>query len=142
MVYTNGSLQGSYNAYTSIIGARPAFRLKRSTRLSGSDSSICRITDPDLFTEGIQNAITFDSESVTCGTRDGMIYFDKKNIAAPQLDTEYVIKINGHEYQYSALDYSSLSYSKDNKPYSESIAKQLSAAVYRYNQAANDFFGD
>ena len=101
-----------------------------------------RIVDPSKFTDEIKNGITFDGEAVTCGVKNGMIYFDKKDIAASQLDTEYVIRINGHEYPYSALDYSALSYGSDDKPYSDSITKQLAAAVYRYNQAANAYFAD
>ena len=101
-----------------------------------------RIVDPSKFTDEIKNGITFDGEAVTCGVKNGMIYFDKKDIAASQLDTEYVICINGHEYHYSALDYSALAYSSDDKPYSDSITKQLAAAVYRYNQAANAYFAD
>ena len=101
-----------------------------------------RIVDPSKFTDEIKNGITFDSEAVTCGEKNGMIYFDKKDIAASQLDTEYVISINGHEYHYAALDYSSLAYSLDDKPYNESITKQLAAAAYRYNQAANAYFAD
>ena len=101
-----------------------------------------KIVDPSKFTNEIKNGITFDSEAVTCGEKNGMIYFDKKDIAASQLDTEYVISINGHEYRYAALDYSSLAYSSDDTPYEDSITKQLAAAVYRYNQAANEYFAD
>ena len=101
-----------------------------------------RIVDPSKFTDEIKNGITFDGEAVTCGVKKGMIYFDKKDIAASQLDTEYVIRINGHEYHYSALDYSALAYISDDTPYENSITKQLAAAVYRYNQAANEYFTD
>ena len=101
-----------------------------------------KIVEPGLFTETIANAITFDGKAVEYGTKDGMIYFDLPNITASQLDTEYVLRINGHDYQYSVLDYSALSYSSDGKEYENSIAKQLAAAVYRYNAAANDYFND
>ena len=99
-----------------------------------------KIVDPSRFTEDIQNGITFDGETVTYGEKNGMIYFDKADIAAPELDTEYVLSINGHEYHYAALDYSSLAYASDTRPYDESITKQLAAAVYRYNQAADALF--
>ena len=101
-----------------------------------------KIVEPDLFTDEIKSGITFDGEAVNYGEKNNLIYFDKKDIAASQLDTEYVIRINGREYRYSALDYSALSYSSDDKPYSDSIPKQLAAAVYRYNQAANEYFAD
>ena len=101
-----------------------------------------KIVEPDLFTDEIKSGITFDGEAVNYGEKNNLIYFDKKDIAASQLDTEYEIRINGREYRYSALDYSALSYSSDDKPYSDSIPKQLAAAVYRYNQAANEYFAD
>ena len=99
-----------------------------------------KIVDPDKFTDQVKNSVTFNGEAVKYGEKDGLIYFDKKNIAAPELDVQYVISIGGHGYHYSALDYSALSYNADEKPYSESIAKQLAASVYRYNQAANVYF--
>lgn len=101
-----------------------------------------KIVDPSRFTDDISNGITFDGESAAYGEKDDMIFFDKKDIAASQLDTEYVLTINGHDYHYSALDYSALAYSSDDEPYDESITKQLAAAVYRYNQAANEYFED
>ena len=101
-----------------------------------------RIINSTKFTEEIKESITFDSQAVSYGEKNGMIYFDKKNIAAAHIDTEYILSINCHDYHYSALDYSSLLYSSDNTPYSDSITKQLSAAFYRYNQAANIYFND
>ena len=101
-----------------------------------------KIKDSSKFTTEIKNSVTFDGEHVTYGTKNGLIYFDKPNIAASQLDTEYMFVLNGHEYQYSALDYSALAYSLDASPYSSSITKQLAASVYRYNQAANVFFNE
>ena len=101
-----------------------------------------RIVDPSKFTDEIRNGITFDGEAVTYNEKNGMIFFDKKDISAPQLDTEYVLNINGHDYHYSVLDYSALAYSLDDRSYDDSITKQLAAAVYRYNQAADGFFTD
>ncbi|MBQ3264760.1 MAG: leucine-rich repeat domain-containing protein [Ruminococcus sp.] len=100
------------------------------------------IVDSSKFTAEIKSGVTFDGEAVDYGTRDDLIYFDKTDIAASKLDTEYVLSINGHDYQYSALDYSALSYSSDESPYDTSISKQLAAAVYRYNSAANVYFND
>ena len=101
------------------------------------------IDDSGLFTKEIADKIMFDGEPVSYEEKNGMIYFEKKDISASQLDTEYVLNIGGHEYHYSALDYSALSYSlAGEEPYENSNKKQLAAAIYRYNQAANDFFGD
>ena len=99
-----------------------------------------KITDKAKFTDEIANAVTINGEKVTYGKKSGMIYFDKKNIAAPDLDTEYVLSLGGQDYHYSALDYSALSYRSDDQSYTDSIVKQLAVAVYRYNQAANTFF--
>ena len=99
-----------------------------------------KIVEPDKFTDEIKSGITFDGAPVTCGARNGMIYFDKTDIAASQLDTAYTLSINGHDYHYAALDYSALAYQKDQTAYDSSIQKQLAASVYRYNQAAVDYF--
>ena len=101
-----------------------------------------KIVEPDKFTDEIKNGITFDGTPVTYGSRNGMIYFDKTDIAASQLDTAYALSINGHDYHYAALDYSALAYSLDTSSYGDSIQKQLAASVYRYNQAANAYFSE
>ena len=101
-----------------------------------------KIKDSGKFTNEVKSSITFDGKAVNYGEKNGMIYFDKEDIAASQLDTEYIIKINNHEYSYSVLDYCALSYSSDSANYDDSITKQLAASIYRYNQAANVFFGD
>ena len=62
----------------------------------------------------------------------------KKDIAASQLDTEYVIEINGNAYHYAVLDYIARAY---NDASASQIEKELAAAVYRYNAAANAYFG-
>ena len=66
-----------------------------------------------------------------------MIYFDKRDIAASQLDTEYEIIINGHAYHYAVLDY--LARARNDESSSQ-IEKELAAAVYRYNAAADVYF--
>lgn len=101
-----------------------------------------KVKDNTKLTPEILSSVTIDGEPVTYGTKSGLLYFDKTNIAAPKLDTEYVININGYDYQYSALDYSALSYSSDTSPYADSITKQLAASVYRYNDAANIYFNE
>lgn len=100
-----------------------------------------KITDKSKFTDEIGNTVTFDGKKVDYGKKDGMIYFEKRDIAAPQLDTAYVLSLGGREYSYSALDYSAASYSSVDTPYADSVVKQLAASAYRYNQAAKQFFG-
>ena len=68
-----------------------------------------------------------------------MIYFDKKDIAAPQLDTEYVIRINGNDYHYAVLDYIARAYNDES---ASPIEKELAAAVCRYHAAADAYFGN
>ena len=97
-----------------------------------------KITEPAKFTQAVKDSIVFDGSNVTYGERDGMIYFDKKNIVSPMLDRELEIEINGHKYHYSVLDYSAKAY---NDPASTQIDKELAAAVYRYNAAAKSYFG-
>ena len=97
-----------------------------------------RITEPDRFTQEVRDDITFDGMAAAYGERNGTIYFDKKDIAASQLDTEYVIEINGNAYHYAVLDYIARAY---NDASASQIEKELAAAVYRYNAAANAYFG-
>ena len=98
-----------------------------------------KITEPDKFTEEVRNGITFDGKAAAYGERDGMIYFDKKDIAAPQLDTEYVIRINGNDYHYAVLDYIARAYNDES---ASPIEKELAAAVCRYHAAADAYFGN
>lgn len=97
-----------------------------------------KITEPAKFTQAVKDSIVFDGSNVTYGERDGMIYFDKKNIVSSMLDRELEIEIIGQKYHYSVLDYSAKAY---NDPDSTQIDKELAAAVYRYNAAAKSYFG-
>jgi len=97
------------------------------------------IEDPSLFTQDIQNNITFDGSYVTYAERSGMIYFEKTGIAAPNFDTLYAICIGGKEYRYSVLDYSATALASGT---TSQAAKDLASALYRYNIAANAYFGN
>ncbi len=98
-----------------------------------------RIADAGLF-EGV--SVTFGGESVTPVEYNGMIYFDKKDISAPDLDTVYQIAFtkNGEAktYDYSAMDYIRLALGLESA--SDSM-KDLAAATYLYNDKANTYFG-
>lgn len=97
-----------------------------------------RITDQARF-DAIKDSITFEGEKCGYTEKDGTIYFELPNIAAPDLDTQFTLRIGDTEYRYSALDYVKACLNSEMTP--ESL-KELSAATYRYNKAANIFFGD
>lgn len=96
------------------------------------------VTDRDLF-NAVKDSVTFDGEPVSCTERDGMIYFEKKNIAASKLDTQYTLTIGSQSYDYAVLDYVKLQLSTASV---SDAAKNLGKAAFRYNQAANAYFGD
>lgn len=74
-------------------------------------------------------------ESTVSGS---VVYFDKKNIAANDLDENYPISFDGErEYNYSVLDYSRLIIEKGTNP----DERLLAMATYWYNDAANTYFG-
>ena len=68
--------------------------------------------------------------------RGELISFGLKNIAASDLDTQYVLKIGDSEYRYSVMDYEKrvLGSNYDKKH------TELAGAVYSFNEAANNYF--
>ena len=95
------------------------------------------ITNPTEF-EKNSGSITFNGEKVEYTVKGDEIYFELKNISAPNLDTLYALSINGTEYQYSVLDYVKACL---NSTATSTDMKALAATTYRYNQAANTYFG-
>ncbi len=96
------------------------------------------ITDQAAF-DAIKENITFGSDTpVGYTVRGDEIFFEKKNVAAPDLDTPYTLSFNGTEYQYSVMDYVKACLLSDKVSDS---TKALVAATYLYNQAANTYFG-
>ncbi len=97
-----------------------------------------RIADAGLF-EGVN--VTFGGESVTPVEYNGMIYFDKKEISAPDLDTVYHITFtkNGSSksFAYSAIDYVCTAM---RAPTFTTDMKILARATWYYNEFANEFF--
>ena len=94
------------------------------------------ITDQDKF-DTVKNSITFDGEKVGYTEKDGMIYFEKTNIAAPDLDTLYTLNIGESSYDYSVLDYVRECLDSDDVPHNTFL---LVSATYWYSQAANAYF--
>ena len=82
--------------------------------------------------------VTFEGKDVNPVQKGNEFYFELKNIAAADLDKLCTLNINGVDYQYSVLDYVKGCLLSDKT--SENM-KALAAATYRYNQAANDYFG-
>ena len=77
-----------------------------------------------------------DGAAAQYGERDGMIFFEKTNIAAADLDTHYQLKIGSNEYNYSVLNYVQKLLSSSQIE----AAKELGKATVRYNEAANSYF--
>ena len=70
--------------------------------------------------------------------RGELIYFQKKNIAASQLDNQYALTIGNSSYRYSVMDAVKALMDSD----IDKNTMELCEATYRYNQAANTYFGD
>ena len=96
-----------------------------------------KVTDQAKF-DAVKDEITFNGDKCGYVTKNDMIYFELQDISAPDLDTLYTLKIGTSEYKYSVLDYVKTCLTSDDS--TESL-KNLSKATYRYNKAADIFFG-
>ena len=96
-----------------------------------------RITDPAVFA-AYSDSIFFNGSRVDYTEKGSDIYFELKNVSAPNLDTLYTLKIGNTEYKYSVLDYVKACLNSDGITAS---MKALAKATYLYNQAANSYFG-
>ena len=95
------------------------------------------ITDQDTF-DLVKDNITFDGVKVGYTKKGNEIYFEKKGVAAADLDVAYTFSIGTNSYDYAVLDYVKRCLESDKvKP----ETKELVAATFRYNQAANTYFG-
>ena len=95
------------------------------------------IDNSDTFNTVAQN-VTFDGAKVGYTSKNGMIYYEIKNIGAPDLDNEHTLKIGTNEYKYSVLDYVYDCLDSENV---SGNMQELAKATYLYNQAANEYFG-
>lgn len=95
------------------------------------------ITDQDKF-DLVKDNITFGGENVSYTEKNGMIYFEHKNIAAADLDTPYTLTIGSSSYNYSVLDYVRECLDANDVSHNTFM---LVSATYWYNQAANAYFG-
>ena len=67
-----------------------------------------------------------------------MVYFEKSDIAAKELDTQFTLTIGDNTYNYSVMDYVKLLIASDLGEASVELGK----ATFRYNQKAKAFFTD
>ncbi len=113
-------------------------RYEYSTVLFLSETSLRHyytVVDEEKFAE-YKDSVTFDNRQVAPVNKNSKIYFEKKNIAAANIDEPYEIKIGNDTYSYSAMDYIHLLIDSNISDSSTELGK----ATARYNAAANDFF--
>ena len=110
--------------------------------LSYKGTTIVYLTETSMrhyYKGDLGNAtVTFDGKEVSPVQKGGKFCFELKNIAAADLDKLYTLTIGESSYQYSVLDYVKACL---NSGKTSDNMKALAAATYRYNQAANDYFG-
>ncbi len=94
------------------------------------------VINRDLF-NAVKDNIEFSGEKVGYTDKDGLIYFELKNISAADLDKLYTLKIGENMYEYSVLDYVKACMNSDSV---STDMKALAKATYYYNQAAKNYF--
>lgn len=95
-----------------------------------------KIKRNDLF-NAVKNNITFNGKKVGYTVKGDEIYFELKNISAPDLNMPYTLHIGTTNYQYAVLDYikNYLTNGTNND------TKALISAMYYYHQKAKAYFG-
>ena len=86
----------------------------------------------------ISDSITINGQNAVYKEKNGEIYFEIKDIAASDLDTDYTLTIGTNSYKYSVMNYVKAALLSDRV---DSKLKSLANALYWYNQAANTYFG-
>ena len=112
---------------------------KGSTVVYLSETSIRHyyyVTDWDSFNK-IKDSVIFDGAAVGYTEKDVAIYFEKKGVSAPNLDTPYALTIKNKTCKYSVNDYIRRCLASDKV---SDNTKELVKATYRYNVAANTYF--
>ena len=95
------------------------------------------ITDQAKF-DLVKGNISFGSnDKIDYTEKNGEIYFELKDIAAAELDNLCTLSIGGNSYLYSVVDYIKACLLSEK---TSDNMKELSAALYRCNQAANTYF--
>ena len=113
---------------------------KGSTIVCLSETSLrhyFEITDQAKF-DLVKGNISFGSnDKIDYTEKNGEIYFELKDIAAAELDNLCTLSIGGNSYLYSVVDYIKACLLSEK---TSDNMKELSAALYRCNQAANTYF--
>lgn len=95
-----------------------------------------------LVDPSVENlVVTYNGTPLEILYRGGMYYVNVRDISAPALDKEFTITVNDG-VQEANVTYSPLTYCQSirNKDTSTEVLKDVCAALYLYNQAANAFF--
>lgn len=94
-----------------------------------------KVTDQTAFESAKAAAI---ESGFTCGEKSGMVYFEKSNIPAKNLGTNYPISFgSGSSYNFSVLDYSGIVLDSAS---TSAADKALAMATYWYGKAAVTYF--
>ena len=113
---------------------------KGSTIVCLSETSLrhyFEITDQAKF-DLVKGNISFGSnDKIDYTEKNGEIYFELKDIAAAELDNLCTLSIGGNSYLYSVVDYIKACLLSEK---TSDNMKELSAALYRCNQATNTYF--
>lgn len=95
-----------------------------------------KIKDAEAF-DSVKDDITYNGEKAAYTVKGSGIYFEIKEIAAPDLDRNYVLSINGTDYTCSVLDYVFACIHSDR---TDENMKDLAIATYMYNLAAEEYY--
>lgn len=94
------------------------------------------VTDQELF-DAVKDSVVFDGKNVSFKEKNGLICFERANVAASELDTRYVLRIGENDYAYSALNYVRACLLSENV---SNNTKELVRATWRYWKAAKTYF--
>ena len=121
-----------------ISGCGLSFTQSTAALEAGTDLRIkCSITDA---TKASAATVTCDGKTLPSSSDSTKKVFTLKSIAASYLDTVYTFKFsNGAQYKQSIMNFCKTWLASNS---SNEQVVNLVSAIYWYNQAANDYFGE
>ena len=121
-----------------ISGCGLSFTQSTAALEAGTDLRLkCSITDA---TKAKTATVTCDGNTLPSSSNSTIKVFTLKSIAAPYLDTAYTFKFsNGAQYKQSIMNFCKTWLASNS---SNEQVVNLVSAIYWYNQAANDYFGE